>query len=272
MDFDVETIDVDGHRAHVWSGGSGYPLLLMHGAGPGTSAAGNFAKVREPLAERYRVYGTDIIGFGKSDTKTTPPYFDYELWYRQMQSVLDTIPDGPVGLIGHSISSTFALRLASANKRVDRILLTCPMGTALEPNEYLQTLWSFPYDEHSLRKSLKVLIRDESLITDELVSSRLAVLNQPGYAEYFEKIFGGDKRNLIRPTIVSSEELAAVDCPVSVIHGRDDLAFPYEETTAVLSQNLPQADIHLLSNCSHGPAFERPEEFLAIAFNFFGEV
>ena len=34
----------------------------MHGAGPGTSAAGNFAKVKT-LAKRYEVYGTDMIGF-----------------------------------------------------------------------------------------------------------------------------------------------------------------------------------------------------------------
>ena len=49
----------DNHYWGVWHGGDGYPLLLMHGAGPGTSAAGNFAKVREPLAKRYEVYGTD---------------------------------------------------------------------------------------------------------------------------------------------------------------------------------------------------------------------
>lgn len=270
MNFEPYEIDVDGHNAHVWRGGSGYPLLLMHGAGPGTSAAGSFARVREALAERYCVYGTDMIGFGSSVRKAEPPYFDYALWLRQMQAVLDSIPDGPVGLVGHSISGTFAMRLAGRNDRVDKILLSCPMGTAIEPNPDLETLWSFPGDEQALRRSLKVLINNHALITDELIASRLPVLSTPGYDEYFEKVFGGDKRELIRPTILTCEELAAVTCAVSIIHGRNDLAFPQEQTAAVLVEAFPQADLHLLSRCSHGPAFERPEAFLNIAIDFFG--
>lgn len=271
MTFESYSIDVGGYDAHVWAGGKGsYPLLLMHGAGPGTSAAGNFAKVRAPLAERYRIYGTDMIGFGASDRKREPPYFDYALWLRQMQAVLDHVPDGPVGLIGHSISGTYAMRLAGRNARVDRILLSCPMGTAMEPSADLDTMWSFPYDEAGLRASLQVLINDHSLITPELMASRREVLDQPGYDAYFESVFAGDKADLIRPTILSADELAAIKCAVTIIHGRSDLAFPQEQTAAILAEALPQADLHLLNRCSHGPAFERPEAFLAIALDFFG--
>lgn len=270
MTFESYSIDVDGYDAHVWSGGEGYPLLLMHGAGPGTSAAGNFAKVREPLAKRFRVYGTDMIGFGASARKSEPPFFDYALWLRQMQAVLDHIPDGPVGLIGHSISGSYAMRLAGRNKRVDKILLSCSMGTAMEPNEHLETMWSFPRDEAGLRRSLQVLINDHSLITDDLVASRSSVLSEPGYDAYFENVFGGDKAPLIRPTVLTTDELAAVTCAVSIVHGRSDLAFPQEQTAALLAEALPQADLHLLNRCSHGPAFERPEAFLAIAEAFFG--
>ena len=270
MDFKPYEVTIDGLSAHCWQGGQGYPLLLMHGAGPGTSAAGNFAKVREPLAERYHVYGTDMIGFGQSDRKSEPPYFDYDLWLRQMQAVLDTIPEGPVGLVGHSISATYALRLAGRNARVDKVMLTCPMGAAIEPNEHLETLWSFPDNEAALRHSLEVLFNNHDLITDDLIASRMSVLGEPGYGDYFEKVFGGDKRALVQPTILSKEELEAVTCPLTIIHGRSDLAFPQEETAAVLIETLTQADLHLLNRCSHGPAFERPKAFLSIAMDFFG--
>ena len=269
MKFLTSTINVKGYDVHIWSGGSGLPLLLMHGVGPGTSAAGNFYKVREDLASRYHVFGTDIIGFGNSAVKSGWPYFDYDLWCVQMQAVLDTLPEGPVGLIGHSISGTFALRLAAANKRIDRVLITCPMGTPLIPNQYLESLWSFPRDEEELRSSLRILFNNHSLITDELVASRLDILNKPGYAEYFDKMFGGEKIKLIAPTILSDKDLSAVNCPVSIIHGKHDLAFPYEETTAILAQKMHNVDVHVLSNCSHGPAFERPNTFLCIAHNFF---
>ena len=270
VEYESYRLDVEGHGVHVWRGGAGVPVLLMHGAGPGTTAAGNFAKVRDALAERYEVYGTDMIGFGASDRKTEPPYFDYRLWLTQMQAVLDSLPDGPVRLIGHSISGSFAMRLAGRNARVERILLSCPMGTPVEPNRYLETLWSFPGDDDALRRSLSVLIDDDALITEELIASRREVLSEPGYDDYFARVFDGDKRDLIGPTVLSADELAAVTCPVSIIHGGNDLAFPQEQTAAVLARALPRVDLHVLARCSHGPAFERPGTFLGIALDFFG--
>ena len=51
MEFQTLKILVGETAAHVWHGGKGYPVLLMHGAGPGTTAMANFSKVREALAE-----------------------------------------------------------------------------------------------------------------------------------------------------------------------------------------------------------------------------
>ena len=28
-------IAVEGHRVHVWEGGEGFPILMLHGSGPG---------------------------------------------------------------------------------------------------------------------------------------------------------------------------------------------------------------------------------------------
>lgn len=268
--FAERTIQVDGIPIHVWHGGKGFPILLLHGVGPGTSAAANFGKVREALAERYSVWGTDLAGFGKSGRKTAPPYFDYGLWRRQSQAVLDLLPAGDVGVVGHSVSGTLALRLAAADKRVARVLVTCPMGAPLAPNPFRDRLWTFPENREDLRKSLEALFADHSTITDELIESRLAVLQAPGYGEYFRKVFGGDKQALIEPTILTEDELSAVTCPVSIIHGRNDLPFPAEETSYRLLEHLPQADMHLIARCGHGPAAERPDTFLAIAREFFG--
>jgi len=270
LEFETRDIPVGPTTAHMWHGGDGFPILLMHGAGPGTSAAANFGRVREPLAARYHVYATDMIGFGNSGRKSEPPYFDYPLWVEQMQAVLDEIPEGPVGLIGHSISATFAIRLAAANERVQKVLLTCPMGRPLAANAGLNQLWTFPENKEDLRKSLEVLFYDHSVITDELLTSRMAVLSEPGYGDYFKKVFGGDKQKLVDQGIVDDDIIRKVTCPVSIVHGRNDIAFPIEETGYPLAALLPQADVHALAHCSHGPAFERAETFLNIAFEFFG--
>ncbi len=270
IEFKVRDIPVGPTIAHVWHGGDGFPILLMHGAGPGTSAVANFGKVREPLAARYHIYATDMIGFGKSGRKSEPPYFDYPLWVEQMQAVLDQIPAGPVGLLGHSISATFALRLAATNERVKKVLLSCPMGRPLMANAQLEQLWTFPETREELRTSLEVLFHDHSVITDALLTSRMAILAEPGYGEYFRKVFGGDKQDLVDQTIVEDDVIGNVACPVSIVHGRNDIAFPIEQTAYPLADLLPHADVHALARCSHGPAFERTEAFLSIAFDFFG--
>lgn len=269
MEFETRDIPMGETTAHVWHGGDGYPVFMMHGAGPGTSAMANFGKIREPLAERYHVYATDMIGFGRSGRKKSAPFFDYRLWLDQMQAVLDEIPEGPVGLLGHSISATFALRLAAKNERVTKVLLTCPMGRPLAPNPHRDRLWTFPRSRNDLRKSLQVLFHDHGIITDDLLDSRMAVLGEGDYAEYFEKVFGGDKRALLAPTILGDDELRAVTCPVTIVHGRSDLAFPIEETTYPMAEILEHADVHALARCRHGPAFERTETFLRIAIDFF---
>jgi 2-hydroxymuconate-semialdehyde hydrolase len=270
MEFETREITVGPTTAHMWHGGDGFPLLLMHGAGPGTSAAANFGRVRDALAARHHIYATDMIGFGKSGRKAEPPYFDYPLWVEQMQAVLDEIPEGPIGLIGHSISATFAIRLAAANERVQKVLLSCPMGRPLVANAGLEQLWTFPDTREDLRRSLEVLFYDHSVITEDLLTSRMAVLAEPGYGDYFRKVFGGDKQALVDQTVVDDDTIRRVSCPVAIIHGRNDTAFPIEETAYPLAGLLPHADVHALARCSHGPAFERSETFLNIAFDFFG--
>src|SRR5262249_30743411 len=82
---------------HLLEAGDGVPLRLLHGSGPGVSVVGNFARVLEPLAERYRVFAMDWIGFGRSGRLAAPPFFDMDLWERQVHFALDHIGSDRVG-------------------------------------------------------------------------------------------------------------------------------------------------------------------------------
>src|SRR5690606_34550359 len=66
-------------KVHYWEGGSGFPVLMMLGVGPGTSIVGNFGPVLEPLCEHLHVFAMDLIGFGRSDRKPDAPFFDVDL-------------------------------------------------------------------------------------------------------------------------------------------------------------------------------------------------
>ena len=63
--FATADIDLPGCRIHVRHGGSGPPLLLLHGY-PQTHV--EWHKVAPQLAERYTVVCPDLRGYGDSDT------------------------------------------------------------------------------------------------------------------------------------------------------------------------------------------------------------
>ena len=51
------------YRIHTYSGGKGYPILMLHGSGAGASSFGNWHAVMKPLSRRYKVLAGDLIGF-----------------------------------------------------------------------------------------------------------------------------------------------------------------------------------------------------------------
>lgn len=68
--FDLRTIDTGGVKIRARVGGSGPPLLLLHG-NPQTHLM--WHKVAPALAERFTVVATDLTGYGKSSKPASVP-------------------------------------------------------------------------------------------------------------------------------------------------------------------------------------------------------
>lgn len=263
-------ITFDGVSVHYWEGGRGLPLLLIHGSGPGASTMGNWRFLLEPLAERYHVVAADLIGFGLSGRKATPPYFDFNLWLRQARAMLDVFSESECAVLGHSISAALALRLAASDRRVSKVATTGAMGVRFAANAHTERVWTFPETRDDLRRTAASLVYDRSVITDEYLDSRMKVLHANGYAAYFRSMFAGDKQAYIDAAVVGENDLRLVSCDVLMVHGRNDLPFPFEETTLAISRLLPQADVVALAHCGHSPAVEHPSKLLAAFHTFFG--
>jgi 2-hydroxymuconate-semialdehyde hydrolase len=269
MDFIDRSVMVGECRAHYIEGGAGYPLLLIHGSGPGASTIGNWRRVLEPLRQHFHVFATDLIGFGRSDRKRTEPYFDIPLWLSQCRAVIGSMPGARIGVIGHSISGALALKLAACEPRIAQVLTTASMGAEFPVNAAVVKTWTFPADRDALRRTAELLVHDKSLIDDAYLDARMAILHSDStYGPYFSSMFGGDKQSYIDQAVVTAAELSAVRCRVSMLHGRGDIVFP-PLLSLTLAERLPQADVTLLGRCSHSIAMEYPEKFLAAARSLF---
>ncbi|WP_091904626.1 alpha/beta fold hydrolase [Chitinasiproducens palmae] len=266
-----KTFEFEGMEVAYLQGGTGSPLLLIHGSGPGASSLGNWRTVLPALTARHQVFAMDLIGFGRSPRRPTPPYFDLALWVRQARAMLARIDAPRVGIIGHSISGAIALRLAALEKRVAAVLTTGTMGRPFEATDATRRCWTCPTDRQTLIATLRGLIHDPSVIDEPYLAAREPVLFAPGYANYFDAMFEQEPAHYIAQTVLDDATLAAISCPVTLLHGRDDVAFPPSSSIGIAA-SLRRADLVLLSECSHSVAFERTDMFLACAETCFSRL
>jgi 2-hydroxymuconate-semialdehyde hydrolase len=276
MALESRFTDIEGHRVHYLEGGTGFPVLMLHGVGPGTSIIGNFGPVLEPLAERFHIIAADLIGFGDSERKKTEPSFDVELWVRQGLALLDLLPDilpgGPCGIAGHSLGGALALKIAARTERVTRVLASSAIGTQYKINDALDGFWSPPADRGGLRAAMARMAFDPSAITDEMIEQRWTLLQGDGYGEYFASMFAPPRQQYIDAAVLSDEEIATVSAggaKITLIHGRDDQPCPTEETAMTLARDFPTADLHLLANCGHNLPRERSADYISAATRLF---
>lgn len=239
------------------------PLLLMHGLGPGASVSGAFVSIMPFLEQHFHVFAMDLVGFGNSGRKKSPPFFDFPLWVKQARAVLDVMPKGKVGIFGHSASGAIALQLAASDPRVAAVITTGTAGTRFKVNEHLARLWTLPRSKDELRLSLRSLIHDADNISEQGLEARWSVLQAPGYGDYFSAMFSGDKQQLANTWVIGDDQLERIEADYTLVHGRDDLPCPPEETSLQIAERVKHANVVLLSRCGHAPALEAPEQVIA---------
>src|SRR5450631_4295917 len=97
-----------GIRTNVHDIGEGFPVMLIHGSGPGVSAWANWRLVMPELARQARVVAPDMVGFGFTDRPVDPQY-NMDTWVAQAVGVMDAMGLERVDLVGNSFGGALAL-------------------------------------------------------------------------------------------------------------------------------------------------------------------
>lgn len=261
-------VPFEGTTIHLYEGGEGFPICLFHGSGTGAATLSNFRAILGPLASTFRVIAADLVGYGQSGLKPAEPYFDMAMWSRQVAHVIGLADAPRVGLIGHSLSGALVLKAAAICPAVAGVVTTGTMGVAA-PRRHGSRGWVFPETQDQLLAQVRNTVTDPSLIDAAELDRRRAVLDRPGYRDYFTRMFDGQQESFIGASAVTAGELAAIRCPAILFHGNDDRSFAPEATSIPLARGIADADVVLLANCAHSVALERPERFLDIVTPFF---
>ena len=151
--------------------GSGPPVLLLHGSGPGTTAAA-WAPLIAALAPHHRVIAPDLLGFGLGPR---PSGSLRSAWTEQALELVDSLGISTFAVVGNSAGGAIALALARARPRaVTRVVAVGSMGHPMALPAGLDELWGYTTPSREAARALTELINfDPRAATPE--ASRRAI-------------------------------------------------------------------------------------------------
>lgn len=243
----IET-EVEGRRLVAFRGGSGPPLVLLHGAG---QQAGAWVAVAPGLAADYTVHVLDLPGHGESEPLEGP--LPMATIVAGLEGYVEGLPE-PAVLVGNSMGAWLATLEAHRHPdRVSRIVLVNGGALLNIPAEGLTLM---PADREAARRVMAAL-RDPS--SPELPDAVLDDIVRRSNSGPIARMMG-DSAGLMAHLLEG--RLHEVTVPVDLLWGTSDRLVPVDYAIRMEGQ-LPRARLTRLDGCGHIPSAECPERFLA---------
>ena len=177
--FQHQAADVNGVKMHYVTGGTGEPLVLLHGW---PQSWYSWRTIMPTLAEKYTVYALDLPGLG--DSQGAPTSYDKATLARYIHDLIaGKLGLRKINLAGHDLGAGVAFQYAAQfpDEVVKYAHLDYPMpGPALSAKAYRQASWHMSF--HTQQGFPEKLVDDD-------VREYLSLFY--GYVAYGGTSFGG---------------------------------------------------------------------------------
>jgi pimeloyl-ACP methyl ester carboxylesterase len=245
--FEQSFVEVDGCKVHLRRGGTGDPLLFLHGA----SGAPVVLPFMEKLAQRFDVLVPEHPGYGKSDE---PEWLEniHDMAYFYLDFIKE-LGLKNLTLVGSSMGGWMAMEIAVRDtSRLKSLVLVSPAGIAA-PGVRPADIFLLPPEE---------LIRN-LFVDQKLAEARLAA---PEDVDISLKNRHTTARLAWEPRLHDphlAKWLHRIDVPVTIVWGEQDRILPVG-LAAEWKKHLPKAALEIIPNCGHLPHAEAMERFCEI--------
>jgi len=266
----AESVLAAGIRTNVHDVGSGPPVLLIHGSGPGVSAWANWRLVMPELAKQARVIAPDLVGFGYTERPTGQRY-DMDTWVAQAVGLLDALDIERTDLVGNSFGGALALALTVRHpQRVRRLVLMGSVGVPFAITPGLDAVWGYTPSIRAMRDLLDVFAYDRRLVNDELAQLRFEASIRPGFQESFSAMFPAPRQRWVDAMTSPEADIRGIAHETLVIHGREDQVIPLANSLT-LAQWIARAQLHVYPQCGHWTQIEHAARFAELVGDFLAE-
>ncbi len=250
--------------------GSGAPVVLLHGSGPGVSAWANWRLAISELAKNFRVLAPDLLGFGYTEQPAGVQY-NMDTWVAHALGFLDALKLDKVGLVGNSFGGGLALNLATRHPdRITRMVLMGSAGVRFELTPGLDVAWGYTPSVENMRKLLDLFAFNRELASDELAELRYRASIRPGIQEAYATMFPAPRQRWIEAMCADEGKVRALPHEALVIHGREDRIIPLTSSYRLFDM-IPRSQLHVFGRCGHWTQIEHAARFNRLVSGFFAE-
>jgi 2-hydroxy-6-oxonona-2,4-dienedioate hydrolase len=243
--------------------GAGEPVILVHGAGNGTTAMSTFSSNLGVLAERFHVLAPDMPGWGESIAVE----FSAAAQLEALVGFMDAVGIERATIVGHSLGGARALDVAAAfPERVSRLVLIAAPAPGADlfssaPTEGGRAVFQAYLEPtpDNMTAALTAICYDPALVTPELAARLSESAN--AHPEHAANFLAGMAKS--GGTLFAADNPVAaparIAAPTLLVHGRNDRVVHYESALRLVS-TIADSRLLLLNRCGHWPHVEHARE------------
>lgn len=263
-------VDVAGVATNYIQAGSGEPLILIHGSGPGVTAYANWRGVIPDFSQHYACYAPDTLGFGYTDFPADIQGFRMERWIEHITGFMDALGIAKAHFIGNSYGGALTLALAIRHpERVARMVLMGAAGLPFPITRGLEDVWGYQPSLDAMRALMHTFAHDPALVKEEIVRSRYEASIRPGAQEAFASLFPAPRQRWLEELASGEGDIAALPHRALIVHGREDAIVPVAQAVR-FNALIRQSELHIFGECGHWTQIEKRARFVDLVLGFLG--
>ncbi len=270
-----QKIMIGEHQINFVTGGSGPPMLLLHGANIGWGA---WYPNLSCFTEKYTVFAIDLPGCGLS-SELDFHFADLEKeWTEVVEKFIFLKGLQKPVLVGHSVGGWVAMRLAIKGIPLSALILESSLGLsryipwsfkilAFHPVAKILSRTVMKPTRKNMEDFLKKVMSKSSLLPDELLDYYCQNINREHGSHPFlllQRLFG---INSLRKEFLLKSKIKKINCPVLFISGDQDPLIPPAKIISTI-QLFPNSKHEIFSSTGHIPSLEKSEKFNLVVSDF----
>lgn len=247
-------------KTRILEAGSGFPTLLVHGAGF-VSSADNWLPVIKPMAEDLRVIAIDCLNYGPGDVFNQE--FSFAYMVDHIRELMDVLEIDKANFVGHSMGGWIGTLFGyESPHRLNKLVLVAAGGSQARPLASMVD-WEPPTVEH-IKERVGVGLPPEE--RERVVNLFLEKRGKPEHVEAFAKVMKHMTNPETRVRYNTMRRLPHIPVPTLIVWGSND-----QVNNVSMGHDLeaiPGSKLIIYDGVGHGVPQEVPEQFTSDVLAF----